>query len=1400
MARGRLGQRKTSLQRRIRQWAALLVIALGVGLVIVTRTPVCGWIVVPRIESVMGLDISADSVYVSVRGDVVLADARVRIPGMDGPAGEFLHVARLSARPEWSRLFAGAVQIRRIKLVEPTVRVSQSTEDSTLNLGFLPMPRGKAGPALVLPRISVSRAALELGEHTGTDYNPLKRLTVSGSFVPTGGDPASYVLQLIEDNPPPDSPRVELTGKVDNAGLQVRLTGVSLRGWGPASVPSPVRPFFTRLELDGGVRQATFEYRNGVSIGPRIELSNVSLNLLVPPEEGGPPPPRLERVNGFIEVDPNGITSEFTGWVQDLHYQVAMRWDGFTLEAPFTCTLTCNDFLLERHPQLLPHAPAIVRENLQRFSSPTAVIDATVTISRSLRPDGSLGEIEAAGSVSFSDAVAAYEEFPYPFYDLSGTIVFDADRLEIRGVAGRAVTGATLTASGWVEPPDDEAKLEIHVIARDVPIDDVLASALADERREVVTSLFNRDRYDELLDCGVIRAPGSDVPSSDSPPEFALGGTFNADIIIRRDPDLTPSKWQYDITLDFPRVGLLAKWFPLPLVGENVRVHIDKTQVRLIDAALRGLEGGEAVATGSVEFRDPTSRLIVMRPDIRIDAKGIPIDERLLGAISQPDVELEGGRVLSGSTIIQGLGASGVVDAGIAIVQRPDRRIGYDVSVDLSRVTFEPPHDPADAVLMAGPFLGRFDLSESRLSIDLAGDLQAGLEREGVTHAGSMIVRGEIGVARGERPSLDVRVLTDGADVTAPFERFVAPFSPAAAGAIISARATYQPEGRAQAVVTVKTIDDGGITSTIEVGGVENFEFNCLGGRVRIADASGTFAAALAEEGRVEFRQLACPIEFTGGRACIATFDGWIPADALADGRWDAGNLTVSIRDARFDSPLASAIVDRLAPQAIAQWWRTAAPAGAFIADVTCNSDDRSASVAIQPISLAFTSRGERIDFSSVQGRIEISKGYGRFADVVAAAPDWTLKADGEWSVTSSGAVNLAATLGVSANALTSDLKASLPDGVARAFDALALDAASLTLNDATFAWSMSGNQILYDFTGRVAFEDARLEAGFPLTRCIGVADIRATNTGESFDHEFQVHILADRFSVAGFNLTDGKVRIESGITPGSIAIPLLAASAYGGTVSGEGAVYTASDAPPAYFIDLRAADVRFGPLLADYVRPQDEQAEQASSATDDRSRGLLDGQVRLAGLAGRPTTRRGSGLIQVSGGKVIELPLATRIIEVSNLQLPANAALDYAIADFYIDGDTIAIEDASAFSSAISIIGQGIMDWATTELDMRFMSRAARQIPFFSPIIESIRNEMIISAVKGPIRKPDVSLVPLASTRRFLADVLGARPSSSEQRLNRLEREALDRAVWRGETLQPIRPTPSAAPSSNPN
>lgn len=1400
MASERSGQRNVSLQRRIRRWVAILVIVLGAGLVVVARTPVCGWIVVPRIESVTGLDISADSVYVSLRGDVVLVDARVRIPGMDGPAGEFLHVAQLNARPQWTRLLSGSVRVRRINLVAPTVRVSQSTDDSTLNLGFLPMPRGKAGPALVLPRITVSRAALELGEHSGTDYNPLKRLTVSGSLTPSGGEPASYALQLIEDDPPPGGPRVELTGRVDNAGLQVKLTGVSLRGWGPESVPSPVRPFFTRLELDGGVRQATFEYRNGVSIGPRIELSNVSLNLLVPPEEGGPPPPRLERVNGFIEVDPDGITTEFTGWVEDLHYQVAMRVDGFSFEAPFTCTLTCNDFLLERHPQLLPHAPAIVRENLQRFSSPTAIIDATVTIARSLLPDGSVGGVEAAGAVRFSDAHAAYEEFPYLFHDLSGTIIFDADRLEIRNVTGRAVTGATLTASGWVAPPDDEARLEIHVIGRDVPIDDVLMAALADQRREVVTALFNRDRYRELLDRGVIRAPGDHAAPGGSPPEFGLGGTFDADIIIRRDPDLAPSKWQYDITLDFPRVGLLAKWFPLPLVGENVRVHIDKTRVRLVDAVLRGLGGGEAVATGSVEFRDPTSRLIVMRPDIRIDAKDIPLDERLLGAISQPDVRLDDGRVLSGSTIVRGLGASGEVDASVAIVQRPDRRVGYDASVDLSHVVIEPPHDPADVALMVGPFHGRFDLSESRLSIDVAGDAQTGTEHEGVTHAGSVIVRGEMDFIKGDEPSLDVRVLADGADAAAPFERLVAPFSPSVAASIASARATYEPIGRAQAIVTLRTGEDGGVRSAIEVGDVTNFEFNCLGGRMRIADASGTFAAVLAPNGRVEFRQLACPIEFTGERSCIVTFDGWLPADAFASGRWDSGNLTISIRDARFDSPLATAIVDRLAPEAVADWWRSAAPSGAFIADVTCRNDDGSTSVDIQPISLAYTSRGQRISFSAVQGRMTLGKDHGRFTNVLATAPDWTLRADGEWSVTSSGVVNLAATLGVTARALSTDLKAALPEGVARAFDALALDASSLRVNEATFAWSTSDDRSLYDFAGQVAFEDARLNAGFPITRCAGVADIHATNTGESFEHEFQVHVLADRFSVAGFNLTRGKMRIENGAARGSIAVPLVAAEAYGGTVSGEGAAYTVPDVPPAYFIDLRVADVRFGPLLADYARSHDDSEPRESPASDDRSRGLLDGQVRLAGLAGRPASRRGSGFIQVSGGKVIELPLATRIIEVSNLQPPANADLDYAIADFYIDGDTIAIEDASVFSSAISIIGQGVMDWPTTELDMRFMSRAARQIPFFSPIIESIRNEMITSAVKGPVRKPDVSLVPLASTRRFLADALGARSSPSEQRLDRVEREALERAVWRGDPPQPIRPTPNADPPSNPN
>jgi len=119
----------------------------------------------------------------------------------------------------------------------------------------------------------------------------------------------------------------------------------------------------------------------------------------------------------------------------------------------------------------------------------------------------------------------------------------------------------------------------------------------------------------------------------------------------------------------------------------------------------------------------------------------------------------------------------------------------------------------------------------------------------------------------------------------------------------------------------------------------------------------------------------------------------------------------------------------------------------------------------------------------------------------------------------------------------------------------------------------------------------------------------------------------------------------------------------------------------------------------------------------------MLEGNISLGGVVGKPASKRGTGRFRVAGGEVMKSPTLVMLIELTSLQFPAGATLDYATLDFFIDGDMVAIEDISIYSSRIRIRGFGTLDWLTQELDLRFLAGSANEIPLITTLFGLWRN-----------------------------------------------------------------------------
>ncbi len=123
--------------------------------------------------------------------------------------------------------------------------------------------------------------------------------------------------------------------------------------------------------------------------------------------------------------------------------------------------------------------------------SPTAVVDANVTLWRAA--DKRPGGLDFRGSL-VHERNGGVRGLPYPFRNMAGSVQFDRTRIRIEEIRGVSHTGATISASGLIEPIGPTASVNLQIDTVNVPVDDVLEGA-PETRGRIIDELFDDRRY-----------------------------------------------------------------------------------------------------------------------------------------------------------------------------------------------------------------------------------------------------------------------------------------------------------------------------------------------------------------------------------------------------------------------------------------------------------------------------------------------------------------------------------------------------------------------------------------------------------------------------------------------------------------------------------------------------------------------------------------------------------------------------------------------------------------------------------------------------------------------------------------------------------------------------------------
>lgn len=1335
-----------------------MVALVALGAFVVTRSATLTRIVEPRLSDALGAPVAIGHASFRDHNTVVLRDVRAVAPGLSGPSAEVLVIPRLSATLDWSDVLSGRFGVRAVEFDDPTIRLSRDSAGA-LNIDALrPTP---GGGRLRLPKVTVRNATVEFGEHSSSAYESLASIEVDGELRRSPRTDDRYLVALVESESsararaPDNAIPITLSGEYDPIEVEGALTleNVDLASWGPRAAPSDVREFWTRLALAGRVAKTEFLYSEATGVEARFTFDNVGLTLPIAADpqafletSPGPmaEPERLMRMSGasgVASIDARGVDAEITGLIEDLPYRVTVTSESVAVDTAFVINFeTTEPFSIAQRPQLLPFAPQIVRDRFRSFSGPTAMLQASVVVARGAPTPEGPGRLDISGAISFTDGIAAYESFPYQFNEMAGRVRFDRESILIEEITGVAPSGATIAATGVIAPPTEGAQVAIDIRVEQLPLDETFGAALPASRSSLIDELFNRDAEARLRERGLLTD------------DFALGGVGDLDIRVRR-PLGIDTNWLWEAVMDLPRAGLLVERFPYPMLAENVSVVVTDEFAEVRIPRIRGLGGGDGDLQGRIILEE--NDVPCFEPIIMIRAMGIPVDERLLAAVpggvaSAPDESSEG---VTPHSILRGLNIRGTVDTISRVVPRDDDSIGFDVTLDFADLVASPSGVSEELVR---DLTGKIEVSEAGIIVH---DMRA---RVG---ASDLSVSGEAGFADQGNRRTALTVTATSLDVSAPFERLIAPFAPDAAGAIREGINAAALEGTLDVVANVSRERPGApLDVRADASGIERVAFSALGGRVSLSDVRGVASIHASGAGA----RVATFTEF----AAEASFEGSAPSTVTLHGDFDLLSLESVVPEApsepltlmaatslEWPSTIADAILERASPgraqrvrDFLARWGL------ALSADLSAEVRSSPGVLSVRevkasPNRLVIAGENAAATLSVESGSIvfRAEDNVLDIADLAVRAESFHATISGDALLTASPSLNLAISGAIApfdesvGQLLPDDLKAALgASGISArsiAFDGAQVAIASETTIDATLLFSGLafdvGGASVSDMNGSLALR-------------IDTADERPLDAALRFDAARVQRIRLDAGEARLVFLDDGA----------TFVVPYFDADAYGGRVFGVAKlagvrapfITRESAQPILYEVEGTLSGVSFDRLRRD-LRVDDEDAALAAELDQG---GAIDALLAVAGVVGQPENRVGRGSVRVWGGTLLRIPLASRLIELSNLQAPTGQRIDYAQSEFFVEGDTINFERLNAASSSVNLDATGTMRWPSLELDLRVTSRGSRRAPILSDIIESFRNELVVSRVRGPLGDPTIAVETLPATRRFLDSIFG--------------------------------------------
>ncbi len=1411
-----------TLVHRCVRYSIISCIVIVVLLIVVAWVLTRSWFLIgritPELERRLGGQVSIASATLQWNGQVVLRDFQLRSPSHMGTAGEIARIGQAVIALDRSALLSGDIIVLAIELDDVLLRMSEDANDigsfsfSALKTDWTEEDAERALP----PRIEITRATLEYGTFDGEAYTMSGQRLVAGIMHPAVDEEHWFNFQLGELSTSSGS---SVDGLIINGRWNVmtneysaRMDGMELDAATYRMCPQLAQTWWQHMELEGRLASATVHWHpeNGLDVASKI--LDVGLTLPVEAGEwarythgrisGMSGRQRMRVYSGWIRLrDDELILDGLEGEVQSpddatsVPYIVTMtlprlpeldfqreRWTEDVRDyTPFTVKFSLPEFRLAADDETGVSAidlPYRVARILEQFQITDWTLTTSIEVSRAAPVQDDTGTphaqpIETRGELRITNASGSFERFQYPLDDVDAHLTFDQDRVDVRHVTGTAANGVAVRLSGEITPLGRNPRIDLQLVADDVPIDDLLRNALPREHMAVFDGLMHVPSEQKLRNAGLLRDEADleqlharvetieadlaitedatrqnelemelrQVRSMIEAGAFELGGRVDLNVNILRPygPD-QPTLLSGEVSVR--RLDAIIQYFPYPfsIRGGVIRWHPDGAKL-VGDDSGDGMPvitqgGGRGYISGDFTRDQLEGRNDRITPNIDINVQDDLVSELVYAAIpahsddEEVVVEHNGITYSPAAGLLRGIGLAGMMNYTGSIHGNTDGQVGYEFHVHMEGGTAEPSDDLADALGSAGlvwPSQWTWDdvnvhVRVSPRAVELIG-FSGQREQGQVSATGVIDLRSDSADA-----SLDVRFKELALD-----RYLIDLFPPERVKAIRELWDRYQPTGHFNAHLQYHRRSD--VThppllhiepalATLNIGG-EPMTFKRKRGGMTVRTNAIVF-----DDLRIAMSQG----DVDHGSATLR---------GVFDASNDNGNelrIDGALHDSHFESPaIAEALrlfgADRQHEQL--QQWQVAGVFDASFAYESRAEQDALFNVMLHPKTLAATLDKHSIELEINRGAtVKIEPGLIMLEEVAGRHAEGRFAVDG-W-VRNEDRAEAAMDFSYSGPMTSALAQALLPRGMrdvmgevqykdgpeSRVSDARL----RLVQNHETDDWHV-------DFRGRLHTDNASFNGGMDVDEMTGDFDVVVSSEpGEPLGLTVDAHI--DRMRVMQRELTDvSALNIRLSQDGTLLLLDEVQAKAYGGALWANARIGV--DSNVSYSAEAHIVGVSLRGLADD--------AEGDSRGRGPR--GELYGSVKFAGERGKPEQRSGRGTMRAVDGSLANVPLILQLAQIMQLTVPLRGELDHADIVFFIDGDRavferILLESTIGSAAALQLFGSGELNLRTFELDTRFRSRSGMLL--IRDLVGGLSDQLYMIEVTGTLASPRARVVPL--------------------------------------------------------